>query len=269
VTDSDSDAYVAPSDPVEAFWKPLKAVHADHGYPSYPEISRGTGKKLPATTVHGWFKQGTVPRWEQLRLLLQFYGEPEHKWRLLWQEAYSAKSHRQREPGSETLPEAASAEAAPPGRDPFDCPDSDVVVSGPPENPGRVRSRWSSMRRRPALITAGVGLIVILATVGAVMVTSGWRPGPASSSGQVQMADGAGSPTGPAVPKGGCNRFEVTAQDLWLRDEHGSSLVELTQGELVNVKNRRNPAGLSYWYVTTDSGGQGWLDPRYLRPRCP
>ncbi|WP_397351807.1 helix-turn-helix domain-containing protein [Nonomuraea gerenzanensis] len=119
---------------------------------------------------------------------------------------------------------------------------------------------------RRHLFKAGLaGLATIgLITVVAFMISQGSAPTasvPTSSKTHNSPA------TSVALPD--CTRHEVSAKDLWLRDEYGSTLVEIVQGTKLTVKNTRNPRGHRYWEVVTDDGKRGWADHRHMKPLCP
>jgi len=65
-----------------------------------------------------------------------------------------------------------------------------------------------------------------------------------------------------------CNRGTVAARDLWLRDEFGATLSEITRGQLVTIDSRPNPNGMAYRLVTADDGRTGWVDARWIKPYC-
>jgi hypothetical protein len=79
------------------------------------------------------------------------------------------------------------------------------------------------------------------------------------------------SPVSPPTPPSSCDRWAVNAgRDLSMRDEVGVVTgQELPRDQQLTILNRRNPAGHSYWQVSTDDGVTGWVDWHYLRPLCP
>ncbi|RBQ17320.1 hypothetical protein DP939_25635 [Spongiactinospora rosea] len=75
-------------------------------------------------------------------------------------------------------------------------------------------------------------------------------------------------PGGPPRP---CDRFEVTAQALSVRDPQGAQTGEyFRRGEILTVRLRENTSGATYWYVTSDHGLAGWVlpSPEWWRPIC-
>ncbi|PZG41419.1 hypothetical protein C1I98_21300 [Spongiactinospora gelatinilytica] len=75
-------------------------------------------------------------------------------------------------------------------------------------------------------------------------------------------------PDGPPRP---CDRFEVTAQTLSVRDPQGTQTGEyFRRGEILTVRLRENASGARYWYVTSDHGLEGWVfpSPQWWRPVC-
>ncbi|GLY96575.1 hypothetical protein Acsp02_38300 [Actinoplanes sp. NBRC 103695] len=65
-----------------------------------------------------------------------------------------------------------------------------------------------------------------------------------------------------------CSKGTVAARDLWLRDQYGATLSEVTRGQQVTIDSQPNPNGLDYRLVTADDGRTGWADARWIEPYC-
>ncbi|WP_285749484.1 DUF6471 domain-containing protein [Lentzea sp. NBRC 105346] len=82
----------------------------------------------------------------------------------------------------------------------------------------------------------------------------------------VREPDSTGEPTPQATPapQGRCDKYEIAAKDLWLRDEHTNPVTQLPRGLKLTVKNRET----RQWQVETEDNRSGWVDPGYLKPIC-
>jgi hypothetical protein len=68
-----------------------------------------------------------------------------------------------------------------------------------------------------------------------------------------------------------CDRYEVTAREMSIRDEAGRPTgQEVTGGQQLTIWDRRSESGPpNIWLATTDDDVTGWVDYHYLRPVCP
>jgi restriction endonuclease len=131
-------------------------------------------------------------------------------------------------------------------------------------------------RRRPNT-TLAIRRIALAAAGGAAVLAIGllWLTGTLSRAGD-------GSPQTPPGPRSidsstpspqptpECDRYEVAARELSLRDETGSTTGEdVPRGQQLTILDRRSESGPpSIWLATTDDGVTGWVDYNYLRPVC-
>jgi hypothetical protein len=122
------------------------------------------------------------------------------------------------------------------------------------------------IRNHPVAAGITAGLVVLAAASIIVAMTS--RSADNSSQSTSPRPVGNNDNASMSVPSSGCQQYEVAANDLALRDEYGSPLIELPRGTKVSVTNVRHPRGLPYWQVTTEDGQTNWVDHRYLKPRC-
>jgi transcriptional regulator with XRE-family HTH domain len=151
---------------------------------------------------------------------------------------------------------------APVGEVIFEADKPEPSAPGPKGSSRRLRAR--GITRRHAIvfgIIVGAILAVAVTAVAVSIASGGSKPNPAGQAGNSNAL-----PT-PVRPPG-CGQYEVTANDLALRDEYGTPLTELPHGTKVTVKNLQHPRGLPYWQVTTDDGLTNWVDHRYLKQIC-
>ncbi|WP_239338052.1 hypothetical protein [Frankia sp. CiP3] len=115
---------------------------------------------------------------------------------------------------------------------------------------------------RRFLVIALAATLVVVAAFAAIVAT-------VARSGGTRAPEPAGSGrvAGAAAP---CNRYVVTARDLWVRDESGTPTdQQLLNGQEVTVLNRHSRSGPpDNWLVTTSDRLTGWVDRDYLAPLC-
>lgn len=142
---------------VDALWDELHRRYAARGYPGYAVIERRTG--IPKSTLNDWFTRRTVPPWDRLAKLLDYFGADEPWWRSRWQAAYSAAHHtRSIEPSGRT---ADRAEPSVPVTVPV--PRQLPPLGGPLAGRG-VELSWLRERlRRSRVLPAGSVEVVVIA----------------------------------------------------------------------------------------------------------
>ncbi|WP_432924534.1 helix-turn-helix transcriptional regulator [Microbispora sp. CA-135349] len=147
----------------------------------------------------------------------------------------------------------APASGMEPANDP--APGIDLETAAALTSAGETGRRRRTGPRVPWAAAFGVGASVIaLALV--LQVRTVLTSGDAAASPSASQADA------------GCGRYEVAARDLWLRDRYGEPLVQLPHGLALTDAGGGDDAG-RYRHVSTTDGRSGWVDPAYLKPRCP
>jgi hypothetical protein len=114
------------------------------------------------------------------------------------------------------------------------------------------------LRQRP-IASAAVGLGLVGGAVAAAVLLFGGTSPPGSTPSPGGWTE---KPRETQVVV--CDRYEVAAHDVWLRDQYGTPHVELPHGQRVTVTNRTS----TYWAVTVEGGQNGWVDHTYLKPLC-
>ncbi len=258
-------------DPIAFMWACVVKVLEADGNPSPVEVARraaAAGLALSENTFTGWFEvwpvtpRRVVPQWRTFHAFTKaLSAEKDRDWRAVWDAAQRAKNEAARrereaspppaEPGRARVGDTSPATLGGSGAVPFQTREA-AAEEGTTTTPRR-----GPRSRRGVVVGTGIAVVLLVLVAGGVWKLAGGA--------------GAGASAGPGITGSStrCDRYAVAPDDLWLRDEYGSTADgELVHGEQVTVLSRRGPTGGKYWEVRTDGGTAGWVDHSYLRPLC-
>jgi hypothetical protein len=243
----------AASNPVDEFFDKLELIRATSSRRSYAQIERWTKDRYPNdylshSTVHGWFKNRLVPKWEPFCKLLECFEQEPSGWLDSWHRADRwQESGGKLEPPPNARTDIEAVESA----------DDTSLAHASKSRPlvlvvERDRDVSLASRRRRRIV-ASIVVVVVLACVGAYLLLRSAPTDPGSGTGATLCLQVAARTTRVfTAPRG---------DETWTTWTTGTKF-----WADVEIQNQRYRTPLS-------NGRDGWItsNPKFVAPAdgCP